>query len=186
MTTTNEKQIIGKVISLVNNEDPNYTMKLLFVTNCEEKESGRFYLNGIMMEISKENPSVIDSCRSNFIQIVTTEELGKLNQNSQNINQFINGIYDHSIAEIISVLYKQSVEKFTTALQNKYGNRYAEIKTISDKELIAWIDNICYVTENDGDCIVVMKIKAHLMDKETKEYKIKKFVAPVNLLELIK
>lgn len=116
MTTTNEKQIIGKVISLVNNEDPNYTMKLLFVTNCEEKESGRFYLNGIMMEISKENPSVIDSCRSNFIQIVTAEELGKLNQNSQNINQFINGIYDHSIAEIISVLYKQSIEKFTTAL----------------------------------------------------------------------
>ena len=37
MTTTNEKQIIGKVISLVNNEGPNYTMKLLFITNCEKK-----------------------------------------------------------------------------------------------------------------------------------------------------
>lgn len=186
MTTTNEKQIIGKVISLVNNEDPNYTMKLLFITNCEKKMNNKFYLNGIIMEISKENPSIIDNCYSNFIQIVTIEELEKLNQNSQNINRHINGIYDRSIAEIISTLCKQSIEKFTVALQNKYGNCYAEIKTISDKELIAWIDTICYVTENDGDCIVVMKIKTHLMDKETKEYKIKKFVAPVNLLELIK
>ena len=41
MTTTNEKQIIGKVISLVNNEDPNYTMKLLFITNCEKKMNNK-------------------------------------------------------------------------------------------------------------------------------------------------
>lgn len=186
MTTVNKQQIIGKVISLVNNEDPNYTTKLLFVTNCETKEGNRFYLGGIMMEISKENPSIIDNCRFNFIQIVSAEELEKLNQNSQHINQFINGIYDRSIAEIIEGLDKQSIEKFTVVLQNKYGNRYAEFKTISDKELIAWIDTICYVTENDGDCIVVMKVKTHLMDKETKEYKIKKFVVPVTLSELIK
>lgn len=186
MTTINKQQIIGKVISLVNNEDPNYTTKLLFVTSCETKENNRFYLSGIMMEISRENPSIIDNCHSNFIQIVSAEELGKLNQNSQHINQFVNGIYDRSIAEIIAVLDKQSEGKFTAALQNKYGNRYAEIKTISDKELIAWIDTICYVTENDGDCIVVMKVKTHLIDKETKEYRIKKFIVPVTLAELIK
>ena len=186
MTTVNKQQVIGKAISLVNNEDPNYTTKLLFVTNCETSEGNRFYLKGIMMEISKENPSIIDNCYSNFVQIVSAKELEKLNQNSQCINQFINGIYNHSITEIITELDGQSIEKFTAALQNKFGNRYAEIKTISDKELIAWIDTICYVTENDGDCIVVMKVKTHLMDKETKEYKIKKFVVPVTLAELIK
>lgn len=179
-------QIVGKVIALANNEDSDCVAKLLFVTKCEIKGNDRFYLNGTMMEFSNENLSVIDICRSNYVQIVTMEELEKLNQNSQNINQFINGIYDRSIAEVIAELDKQSIERFTIALQNKYGNRYAEIKTISDKELIAWIDNICYVTENDGDCIVVMKVKTHLMDKETREYKIKKFVVPVNLLELIK
>lgn len=186
MTTVNKQQVIGKAISLVNNEDPNYTTKLLFVTNCETKENNKFYLSGIMMAISKENPSIIDSCCSNFVQIVSEEELKKLNQNSQHINQFINGIYDLSIAEIIEGLDKQSIEKFTAALQNKYGNRYAEFKTISDKELIAWVDTIYYVTENDSDCIVVMKVKTHLMDKETKEYRIKKFVVPVTLSELIK
>ena len=71
------------------------------------------------MEISKENPLIIDNCYSNFIQIVTIEELEKLNQNSQNINRHINGIYDRSITEIISTLCKQSIEKFTVALQNK-------------------------------------------------------------------
>lgn len=186
MTTINKQQVIGKVISIANNEDPNYTTKLLFVTSCETKAGNRFYLGGIMMEISKENPSVIDNCCSNFIEVVSAEELERLNQNSQYINQFINGIHDRSITEIISTLDKQSIEKFTAALQNKFGNRYAEIKTISDKELIAWIDTICYVTENDGDCIAVLKVKTHLMDKETKEYKIKKFVVPVTLSELIK
>lgn len=67
MTTVNKQQVIGKVISLVNNEDPNYTTKLLFVTNCETKRNNKFYLGGIMMEISKENPSIIDNCRFNFI-----------------------------------------------------------------------------------------------------------------------
>ena len=43
MTTINKQQIIGKVISLVNNEDPNYTTKVLYVMSCETKESNRFY-----------------------------------------------------------------------------------------------------------------------------------------------
>lgn len=186
MTAINKQQIIGKVISLVNDEDLKYTMKLLLVTSCETSEGNKFYLKGIMMKILKENPSSIDNCLSNYVQIVSAEELEKLTQNSQYINQFINGIYDHSIAEIIAELNKQSIEKFTAALQNKYGSRYAEIKTISGKELIAWIDTICYVTENDDDCVAVIKVKTHLMDKETKEYRIKKFVVLVTLTELIK
>ena len=186
MTTVSKQQIIGKVISLVNNEDPNYTTKLFFVTSCESKENNNFYLGGIMMEISKENPSIIDNCRSNFIEVVSAEELKKLNQNSQHINQFVNGIYDRSITEIISMLDKQSKIKFTIALQKKFGNRYAEIKTISNKELVVWVDTICYITEIDGDCIVLTKIKTHLMNEETEKYKIEEFTVPVTLSEIIK
>lgn len=87
MTTVNKQQIIGKVIELVNNEDPNYTTNLLFVTSCKITNSGRFFcLGGIVFGISKENLSTIDGCYFNFFQAITVEGLEKLNQNSRNIS----------------------------------------------------------------------------------------------------
>lgn len=116
MTTINKQQIIGKVISLVNNEDPNHTTKLLFVTSCETKENNRFYLGGIMMEISKKDPSIINDCYSNYVQVISREELEKLNQNSQHLNRYINGIDNRSITDIIAEADNASKGRFLAIL----------------------------------------------------------------------
>lgn len=186
MTTVNKQQIIGKVISLVNNEDPNYTTKLLYVMSCETKESNRFYLSGIMMEISKENPSMINDCYSNYVQVISREELEKLNQNSQHLNQYINGIDNRSITDIIAEADNASKGRFLAILRRKFSGQCMEIKTISGEELLVFISDVCWIKVKDGICIIVIDGRSHLLDKETAKYKIKDFVTSVNLLEFVK
>lgn len=81
---------------------------------------------------------------------------------------------------------EQSIEKFTDALQDKFGNRYAEIKTTSGNEIVAFIHNVCCITSNNEECLVTLQVSTHLLDTEIGGYRIEKLDITVTLSELIK
>ena len=183
---TNKKEIIGKVLTLVNNEEPRYTTKLLYVTDCETKSNNRVCLSGITMEIPNDNPSVVSYCCSNRIINITNEDLEKLLRHESSVNEFINCIYKDSMPVIVGRLDNVSKSKIKETLQLKYANRYAKIKTTAGNEMIVWINNILCIASENADCIVVIQITSHLFDEKTSHYKSEKFIVSVTLSELTK